>query len=164
LEFTKSLISKLAVHSFCIVSGLALGIDRAAHEAALANNLFTIGVIASGIDLMYPPANADLFERVADAGAIVSEFPIGLPPKPFHFPRRNRIISGIADGLLLIEAPEKSGALITARAALEQGRDVFVVEWEKPTTATLGNQRLLDDGAIPVRSANDITREFALSQ
>ena len=163
VECTQTLVSELAEKNFCIVSGLAMGIDRVAHQAALANHIPTIGVSACGIDLIYPAVNAELFHQIYREGQVVSEFPIGMSPKPFHFPRRNRIISGLSKAVLLIEAPEKSGALITARAALEQGREVLVVEWDKFTEETRGNQRLLDEGATPIRSGQDIMDQFKSS-
>jgi DNA processing protein len=160
LEFTRSVVKELSAYNFCIVSGLAKGIDRAAHEAALEYGIPTLGISACGIDLTYPAAHAELYSQVMAEGAVISEFPIGMPPAPFHFPRRNRIISGLSKGVLLIEAPEKSGALITARTALEQGREVFVVEWDKWSEATAGNRLLLDQGATAIRSGQDIIDQF----
>jgi DNA processing protein len=130
-----------------VVSGLALGIDAAAHEGALEAGGPTVGVLGCGIDVVYPKSNRRLFERVTQAGAVVSEYYLGEPPLQWHFPARNRVISGLSDGVVVVEAPEKSGALITARHALEAGRDVWAVPGPIGFPECRGSNALLADGA-----------------
>jgi DNA processing protein len=130
-----------------VVSGLALGIDAAAHEGALRADGPTVGVLGCGIDVVYPKSNRRLFERVVEAGAVVSEYYLGELPLQWHFPARNRVIGGLADGVVVVEAPEKSGALITARHALEAGRDVWAVPGPIGFAECRGSNALLADGA-----------------
>ena len=120
-----------------------------------------IGAIGSGLDIVYPPENKELFSDVASHGAIVSEYAPGVQPLPAHFPMRNRLLSGLALGVAVIEAPKKSGALITATRALEQGRDVFAMPGNVDAVSCEGSNALLRDGAIPVLSADDIVDEYA---
>ncbi len=131
----------------CVASGLALGIDAAAHEGALEAGGPTIGVLGCGIDIVYPKSNRHLFGRVAKAGAAVSEYYLGEPPLQWHFPARNRVISGLSDGVVVVEAAQKSGALITARHALEAGRDVWAVPGPIGFAECRGSNALLADGA-----------------
>lgn len=148
-----------------IVSGLAQGIDTEAHKAALANNLKTIGVLGSGMDResFFPYENWNLAEKiVSQGGAIISEYPPGAPALKHHFPARNRIIAGLSLGVLVAEAPEKSGALITAHFALEQGRDVFAVPGQMFSPNAAGAHRLIQEGAKLVTSADDIIDELKL--
>lgn len=150
----------LADTGLCIVSGLALGIDAAAHRGALDANGTTIAVIGTGIDRVYPARNHDLARRIAEQGAIVSEFPLGMPPLAANFPRRNRIIAGLSSGVLVVEAALESGSLITARLAGEQGRDVFAVPGSIHSPLARGCHRLIRDGAKLVEQAADILEEL----
>jgi DNA processing protein len=148
---------QLAEAGVAIVSGLALGIDALAHEACLAAGGRTVAVFGRGIDGVYPPSNRRLAERIVEqGGALVSEFPLGTPPLKHHFPRRNRIISGLAAGVLVVEAGLRSGSLITASYALQQGRDVFAVPGPIFSDKSVGTFNLIKSGATPVRSAADI--------
>lgn len=143
-----------------VVTGLARGIDSAAAKGALRAGGKVVGVIGSGLDIVYPPENGTLFKNVSDMGAIISEYAPGTPPNGRNFPVRNRIISGISVGVAIIEAPERSGALITAASALEQGRDVFVVPGNIDAEACMGSNRLLREGAVPITSGWDIIDEY----
>lgn len=147
-----------------VVSGMARGIDSAAHAAALDANGVTVAVLGTGVDLVYPPEHRDLASRIAICGALVSEFPPGTPPKAFHFPLRNRIISGLSRAVVVIEAPEASGALITAREALDQGRDVMVVPGRITGGRNRGGHALLKDGATLVEAAVDILQALGLGR
>jgi DNA processing protein len=161
LAMARQLAAHLAGAGATIVSGLARGIDSAAHTAALAAAGRTVGVLGSGIDRIYPAEHRDLAREIEDRGAVVSEFPIGVPPLAHHFPLRNRIISGLSLAVVVVEAPEKSGALITAAAALEQGRDVLVVPGPAAGARNRGGHLLIRDGAKIVESADDILAETA---
>ena len=143
-----------------IVSGLALGIDAAAHRGALEGSGSSVGVLGTGIDVIYPARNAELFTMLARHGAIVSEFPLGTPPAAANFPRRNRIISGLARGVLVVEAALDSGSLITARLAGEQGRDVFAVPGSIHSPLSKGCHALIKQGAKLVDSADDVLGEL----
>ena len=143
-----------------VVSGMAYGIDGMAMSGALTAGQKTIGVLGCGADVVYPLSNRALFQDVEKYGCILSEFPPGSPPVKWNFPRRNRIISGLSNGVLVVEAPEKSGALITARLAAEQGRDVFAVPGNIDIPSFVGSNRLLRDGAIMVSSGWDILSEY----
>jgi DNA processing protein len=147
----------------CIVSGLALGIDAAAHEGALRRCGGTIAVVGTGPDLAYPARNRALCERIAQDGCIVSEYPIGTPPLPGNFPKRNRIISGLAVGVLVVEAAAQSGSLITARQAAEQGRDVFAIPGSIHAALAKGCHMLIREGARLVETAQDVLEALALS-
>jgi DNA processing protein len=144
-----------------VTSGLALGIDAAAHAAALAAGGFTVAVAGNGLDRVYPAANRRLAEDVRAHGALVSEFPPGSPPRAEHFPRRNRLISGLSIGVLVVEATLKSGSLITARLAGEQGREVFAVPGSIDSPLSKGCHRLLREGAKLTESVSDIVCEIA---
>ena len=144
-----------------VTSGLALGIDAAAHRGALAADGATIAVTGTGLDRVYPRANRRLAEEIAEHGLLLSEFPPGTPPKPAHFPQRNRIISGLAVATLVVEAATRSGSLITARLAAEQGREVFALPGSIHNPLTRGCHRLIRDGATLVESADDIAGELA---
>lgn len=143
-----------------IVSGLALGIDAAAHRGALEGSGATIGVIGTGIDIVYPARNRDLAHQIAQRGAIVSEFPLGTPSIAANFPRRNRIISGLTRGVLVVEAAVRSGSLITARLAGEQGREVFAIPGSIHSPQARGCHQLIRQGAKLVESAQDILEEL----
>lgn len=144
----------------CVVSGLAAGIDSAGAEGALRAGGGCVGVLGTAIDVVYPKFNADLFEDVRTVGALVSEYPPGTETNPGFFPQRNRIISGLSVGVLVIEAPKKSGALITAARALEQGRDLFVVPGNADAFNCVGSNELIKDCAKAVTSGWDILCEY----
>lgn len=144
-----------------IISGLALGVDTAAHEGGLSGLGSSVAVVGTGLDRVYPARNRTLAHRLAERGAIVSEFPLGTPPKAGHFPRRNRLISGLSSGVLVIEAALESGSLITARLAAEQGRDVFALPGSIHSPLSKGCHRLIKEGAKLADSANDVLEELA---
>ena len=143
-----------------VVSGLARGVDSSAHQGVLASGGRTIGVLGCGIDIIYPPENRDLFDRVAGQGAVISEFPLKTPPDSDHFPIRNRIISGISLGVVVVEATLRSGSLITARFALEQGREVYALPGNVDSARSEGTNRLIKQGAKLVIRAEDIVEEI----
>jgi DNA processing protein len=143
-----------------IVSGLALGIDAAAHRGGLAATGSTIAVLGTGVDVVYPRQNATLAARIAESGLLLSEFPLGAPGAADHFPRRNRLISGLAQGCLVVEAALASGSLITARAALDQGREVFALPGSIHSPLTKGCHALIKQGAKLVESADDVLSEL----
>lgn len=154
------LAAGLGERGFTVVSGMALGADAAAHEGALRAGGRTIAVLGCGVDVIYPPEHAELYERIAAMGAVVSENPPGAPPTKASFPARNRIISGLSLGVVVVEAPEKSGALITATHALEQGREVFAVPGSVNSVQSRGTHQLLRDGAKLVAGVEDILEEL----
>ena len=143
-----------------VVSGMAAGIDAVATAEALNTGKTTVGVLGCGVDRIYPASNRKLFLQMDRQGCLLSEFPPGTPPHHYNFPKRNRIISGLSCGVLVVEAPKKSGALITARQALEQGRDVFVVPGNIGVESCEGSNALLRDGACAVTSGWDILSEY----
>lgn len=151
---------QLAKCGGAVVSGMAAGIDGAAMEGALMAGGTVVGVLGCGPEQVYPRSNRRLFARMEVNGCILSEYPPGTPPNKWHFPRRNRIISGLSNGVLVVEAPEKSGSLITARLAGEQGRDVFVVPGNVDLPTFAGSYRLLREGAAPVNCGWDILCEY----
>lgn len=159
-EYGKSVAAKLAHGLACAgvvtVSGMARGIDTHAHLGALQNGGMTAAVLGCGLDICYPPENRSLRERIAGQGVVISEFPPGTPPEPKHFPMRNRIISGLSLATVVVEAAEKSGALITADCALEQGRDVFAVPGSIHSPASRGCHKLIKEGAAVAEGAGDI--------
>ena len=144
-----------------VVSGMASGIDAMATRGALTADALAVGILGCGADVIYPPENRTLFEEMEQYGCLLSEFPPETPPLGRNFPKRNRIISGLSCGVLVVEAPERSGALITANAALDQGRDVFVVPGNIDVDTFVGSNRLLRDGAIAVSSGWDVMSEYA---
>lgn len=152
--------SSLASVGLTIVSGLARGIDTQVHRGALKSNGRTIAVLGSGLDVIYPPENRWLFEEISKNGAVISEFPFGTKPEKFNFPQRNRIISGLSLGVVIIEAAFKSGALITASLALEQGREVFAVPGKVDSRYSNGTNHLIKEGAKLTTSIDDILEEF----
>ena len=164
LEMTKRLAMDLAGAGVVVVSGLARGVDGAAHRGALAAGGRTVGVLGCGVDRIYPAEHRDLAGEMARAGAVVSEFPPAVPPLPHHFPMRNRIISGLSLAVVVVEAPEKSGSLITAASAADQGRDVMVVPGQVTGARNRGGHLLIRDGAKIVESADDILQELCLQR
>jgi DNA processing protein len=161
LSTTQRLCEELAAHGVTVVSGMALGIDTAAHSGALAVGGQTIAVLGTGLNRIYPPQNAALFHQIAEHGAVISEFAMDAPPEPRHFPMRNRIISGICLGTVVVEAAQRSGSLITARLASEQGREVFAVPGNIQATNSYGTHALIKQGAKLVQSVDDILEEIA---
>jgi len=161
--FARTLARDLAAAGLTIVSGLARGIDTAAHAGALAAGGRTVAVLGSGIDAVYPRENARLADAIADAGVLASEYPPGTSPQPFHFPRRNATIAGWSRLVVVVEAGVKSGALITARLALDEGRDVMAVPGHPSQPCCAGTNALLRDGAALVRDAGDVLAELGLS-
>jgi DNA processing protein len=153
-KLAQTLAADLGEAGLAVVSGMARGIDTAAHEGSLASG--TCAVVAGGIDVIYPPENAGLYERIKERGVIVSEMPPGQPPQARHFPRRNRIISGLARGVIVVEAAEGSGSLITANYALEQNREVFAVPGSPLDPRAKGTNRLLRQGAVLTETAEDV--------
>jgi DNA processing protein len=149
-----TLARDLGEANLAIVSGLARGIDAAAHEAALDSG--TVAVVAGGVDIVYPPENQALYDAIRERGLIVSEMRLGEAPQARHFPRRNRLISGLARGVVVVEAAERSGSLITAQYALEQGREIFAVPGSPLDPRAKGCNRLLRDGATLTESAEDV--------
>lgn len=160
ISLARKISGELAQLNICIVSGMARGIDTAAHQGALSVNGRTIAVLGCGPDLVYPPENRNLMEQIIENGAVISEYPPGVEPAPHHFPVRNRIVSGMSVGVLVVEAGEKSGSLITAKLALEQGRDVYALPGNVLSVNSRGTNKLIQDGAKLVTSARDILDEI----
>lgn len=157
---TEGLSRDMAKNDFIVVSGMARGIDTAAHKGALSAAGRTIAVLGSGIDVIYPPENKGLYEDICKNGAVVSEFPMGTGPLSENFPVRNRIISGISMGVVIVEASLKSGSLITASCAAEQGREVFAIPGNINSKGSKGTNKLIKDGAKLVEDAGDVLEEF----
>jgi DNA processing protein len=160
MQTAEAFARTLAGHGLSIVSGLALGIDAAAHRGALAAGGGTVAVIGTGADRLYPARNRELALAIAERGAIVSEFPLGTPAIAANFPRRNRIISGLVRGVLVVEAAPESGSLITARLAGEQGREVFAIPGSIHSPVARGCHKLIRQGAKLVETAQDILEEL----
>ncbi len=159
-ENASAFARRLSEAGLVVVSGLALGIDTAAHEGALDGPTPTVAVVGTGLDRVYPKRNLALARRIAETGAIVSEFPLGTPPLPPHFPMRNRIIAGLAEGTLVVEAALRSGSLVTARLAVESNREVFAVPGSIHSPQSRGCHALIRQGAKLVESAQDILEEL----
>lgn len=160
IRFANEISATLSRHDICIVSGLARGIDSAAHNGALSGTGATVAVLGCGIDITYPAENGPLYNKIARQGALVTEYPPGTPPHPGHFPARNRIISGLSSGVLIVEAAHNSGSLITADFALEQGRDLYAAPGSVYNSNCAGNLNLLKQGAILTSCAEDILDTF----
>jgi DNA processing protein len=161
LEMAAQLADDLAGRGIAVVSGLARGVDSAAHRGALKRGC-TIAVLGSGVDYIYPPEHAPLAAQIEQTGLVVSEYPPGTPSLPHHFPMRNRLISGLSLAVVVIEASEKSGSLITAGCALEQGREVMAVPGNVLSGRNRGGHALIKDGAKIVESADDVVEELGL--
>ncbi|MES1977671.1 MAG: DNA-processing protein DprA [Pseudomonadota bacterium] len=157
-QFAKS----FGASGMCVVSGLAMGVDGAAHDGALLGGGTTIAVVGTGLDRVYPKKHLDLAHRIAAQGMIISEFPLGTPPLSANFPKRNRIISGLSQGTLVIEAALKSGSLITARMATEQGKEVFAIPGSIHSPQSRGCHWLIKQGAKLVENAEDVLEELQL--
>lgn len=163
-RLASSLSKEVANAGIVIVSGMARGIDSYAHNGALSSSGSTIAVLGTGIDVVYPKENDSLYKEIAKNGLILSEYPFHTQPQAQNFPRRNRIVSGLSKGVLVIEAGLKSGSLITANLALDQGRDVFAVPGAPYDGRTAGCNKLIKDGAILVEKAEDILENFNYSE
>ena len=159
VRFARSLANELGAQRFVVASGLARGIDTGAHEGALPTG--TIAALAGGIDHPYPPENMALFNQIAERGLVIAEQPVGTEPHGRHFPRRNRLISGVSSGVVVVEAALNSGSLITARMALEQGREVMAVPGSPLDPRCRGTNNLLREGATLVEGADDVTRALS---
>ena len=160
-RIARDLARGLASFGFTVVSGMARGIDGMAHESALQAGGRTLAVLGSGVDRAYPPEHEMLYRRISDSGAVISELPMGARPIAFNFPARNRLISGLSLGVVVVEATEKSGSLITASLAAEQGREVFAVPGEAGASRSRGAHRLIRQGAKLVETVEDIIEEIA---
>lgn len=153
----KTLSRDIANEGAIIVSGMALGIDSAAHEGALEANMPTVAVFGCGVNVVYPPTNHNLMKRIMETGMVISEYPVNTEPTRYTFPERNRIISGIANAILVVEATNRSGSLITARCAAEQGKDLFAVPGNINSVYSGGTNELIKDGAHLVSCGEDVT-------
>lgn len=157
-----SMAEKLAEKDVTVVSGMARGIDTCAHRGALKAEGSTVAVLGCGIDICYPEENAGLKKEIEGSGLILSEYPAGTEPRPFYFPQRNRIISGLSEVVIVVQARNESGALITAELAAEQGREVCAVPGNIDSQYNLGNNKLIKDGARPLVSAADVLEVMGL--
>jgi len=163
-EVARQLGAELAQAGVTVVSGLALGIDTVAHRAALDAGGRTIAVLGSGVDQIYPPQNRGLAQAIVEQGALVSEYALGTRPDANNFPPRNRIISGLSRGVIIVEAGERSGALITARFAAEQGRELFAVPGSILSPGSVGCNTLIQQGATPLLSVDDVLEQLNMSR
>ena len=161
LSIAEKLAGQLSELGITIISGMAKGIDAIAHKGALKAKGSTIAVLGNGLSKVYPPENKKLFDEIINSGAVISEFPMTTPPAAYNFPRRNRIISGLSLGVVVVEASNKSGALITSRFALEQGREVFAVPGKVDSPNSQGVHNLIKQGAKLVSNVEDILEEIS---
>lgn len=164
LEMSEKFGYELAARGITVVSGMAIGIDTAAHRGALKAKGRTIAVMGSGHNNLYPPQNKDLYGQIAGTGAVVTEYEDDTPPLPAYFPQRNRIISGLSLGVIVVEAARNSGALITANLAAEQGRTVFAIPGKVSSLTSAGTNDLIKDGARLVQSVDDIIEELSIKE
>jgi DNA processing protein len=155
-EMARDISAFLAAQGLTIVSGMARGVDAEAHAAALSVGGYTAAVLGSGVDVLYPRDNKKIYEEINEKGVLVSEYPLGTHPYPHNFPKRNRIISGLVRGVVVVEAAQKSGSLITARAALDEGRDVFCVPGNANSIRSQGTNNLIKEGAKLVTSGEEV--------
>ncbi|MBI4972056.1 MAG: DNA-protecting protein DprA [Candidatus Omnitrophica bacterium] len=160
IQVASRFAAELAEKGITIVSGLALGIDRASHEGALRVKGRTIAVLGSGVDVIYPKENRKVYETIIERGAVISESPLGTEPRPFHFPKRNRIIAGLSIGILVVEAGEKSGSLITARLATDEGREVYAIPGRIDSPYSSGTHRLIQEGVMLVTKPDEILEDL----
>lgn len=163
-EVTEKLVAGLVFNSVTIVSGMARGVDSIAHRTAIENKGITVAVLGSGLDIIYPPENACLYNSIVDNGAVISEFPLGFHPQPWCFPVRDRIMSGLSLGVLVTEAASDSGSLITASHAANQGREVFAVPGPITSPVSIGTSELLKKGAKLVTGVSDILEELKINE
>ncbi len=161
-KIARALAYKLVQRNITVVSGMARGIDTCGHQGALKGNASTIAVLGSGLDYIYPPENRKLYKKIQEKGLVITEFPPGVEPKPENFPRRNRIISGLSQGVIVVEAAARSGSLITADLALEQGREVFAIPGNIDKNSSKGTNNLIKKGAKIVTCIEDILEELFL--
>jgi DNA processing protein len=160
-KVAREIAAGLASLGFTVISGMARGIDAMAHDAALTSGGRTIAVLGSGVDIAYPPEHDKLYQRIRAQGAVISELPMGTRPLAFNFPARNRLISGLSMGVVVVEATEKSGSLITAASALDQGREIFAVPGQAGASRSRGPHQLIRQGAKLVERVDDIIEEIA---
>jgi len=160
-RFAAHIARALTDHDYCVVSGLARGIDAAAHASVLNNNGMTVSAVAGGVDVVWPPETGAIAERIWQEGASVSEMPIAQQPRNRHFPRRNRIIAGVSRGIIMVEAAQKSGSLITARYALDQGREVLAVPGSPLDARAAGCNDLIRKGATLIRNIDDVLESLS---
>lgn len=163
VEAAEIIAAGVAKRRVGVVSGMARGIDSAAHRGCLKAGGFTIAVIGTGIDVVYPSSNKRLFSQIIEKGTVITEFPMGTPPEPKNFPIRNRIISGLSRGVAVVEATKKSGSLITASFALDQGREVFAMPGSINSFKSTGTHFLIKQGAKLIENADDILEEFGMN-
>jgi len=163
-QITEELAAYLAANGITVISGLARGVDAVAHQSTLKTGGRTIGVLGSGVDKIYPPEHRGLAEKMMESGAIVSDYAPGTPPEASNFPPRNRIISGLSLAVVVIEAGETSGALITAEFAAEQGREIFAVPGTILAPQSKGTNKLIQNGALPLLSVNDLMQALDLTR
>jgi len=163
-QITEDLASFLAANGMTVISGLARGVDAIAHQASLKAGGRTIGILGSGVDKIYPPEHRGLAEQMMERGAIISDYAPGTPPEASNFPPRNRIISGLSLAVVVVEAGETSGALITAEFAAEQGREVFAVPGSILAPQSKGTNKLIQNGALPLLSVNDLMQALDITR
>lgn len=161
-EMAETLARDLAYAGVNIVSGMARGCDTSAHKGALKAGGFTTAVLGTGVDVVYPPESKKLYAGIIENGAVISEYPMGTPPQPYNFPKRNRIISGLSQGVAVVEAPLRSGSLMTANLALEYGREVFAFPGPVTSYKSSGTNRLIKEGAMLIEGARDVTEALSL--
>lgn len=162
LRMAEEIARGLAASGVTVVSGMARGCDTAAHNGALASGGATVAVLGTGVDVAYPKENSRLYEEISGKGALISEFPLSTPPLPHHFLMRNRIISGLSLGVVVVEAPRRSGALMTARLALEYNREVMAVPGQATSLKSAGTNGLIKDGAQLVEGASDVLKALSI--
>lgn len=160
---TKIIADKLGENNINVISGMAKGIDSFAHSACLKSNGYTCAILGCGVDIIYPKSNRELYYEIANKGCLISEYTPGTPPYAYNFPLRNRIISGISNLVIVVEASQKSGSLITASCALEQGMDVMAVPGSIFSEKSIGTNKLIKDGAYPLTSVEDIFQVLNIS-
>jgi len=163
LKMAETLGTELGYMGATVVSGMARGCDTAAHKGALSAGGATVAVLGTGVDIVYPGESRKLYDEIAEKGLLITEYLMSTPPLPHNFPRRNRIISGLSMGVVVVEAPLRSGSLMTARLALEQGREVFAVPGQVTSYRSTGTNKLIKDGAMLVESASDVAAALSIS-